>query len=276
MIHELYHLKELFPQLGDGSNDPTLEVFVPMQVIYHSKEYDRLPGIIICPGGGYSKCVDRDSEPFVMHFLRMGYRVFLLRYSCKPYTYPAQIREAAAAMELIAQNVAVWHTDIHRIAILGTSAGGHVAAMYSTSYDYPEVREIFPDSKPVKATVLSFSVLTAQPEYRHSTSIINCSGHAELTEEDARFYSTELRVTEKTPPAFIWHTAQDKAVSLNNSLVYAQALEKHGVPFALRIYPFGNHGLCTVDADSTITLAKEELLAADWLEDCRNFLGHFL
>ena len=273
MINEVVHLKDHYPFLGENGCDPTLTIYIPT-CHFDRGLPDRIrPAILICPGGGYHFVSRREAEPVGLKFLNDGYNIFILKYSVKPSTFPTAIREVAAAMELIHKNAENWLTDVTRIAIMGFSAGGHLACHYSNCYNIPEVREVFPDSKPVQAAILSYPVITADPKYRHSGSFINLSGHEQITEEDIEKFSLENRVTENTPPTFLWHTRTDQLVPVMNSLLYAQALADAGVPFAVHIYPKGGHGLSTADHVTNDSLGVGSPHAADWIDAAKKWLS---
>jgi len=120
--------------------------------------------------------------------------------------------------------------------------------------------------------VLSYPVISADPRYRHIGSIRNLSGHQEPTAEDVENYSLHLKVTNRTPPTFLWHTREDELVPVMNSLLYAQALADNGVPFSMHIYPCGKHGLATVDSQTNGVLDPKSQLAADWFEQLFRWL----
>ena len=86
----------------------------------------------------------REEEPIALHFLSEGYNVFVLAYFVAPHHFPVQLRQVAAAMEIIHMYADDWNCDPNRIAIAGFSAGGHLAAHYSNAYNSPEVRTVFP------------------------------------------------------------------------------------------------------------------------------------
>ena len=271
MFHQTIHLKEHFPFLGENNCDPTLSVYVPRDHFDKTPDLVR-PAILICPGGGYFFISKREAEPIALKFLSEGYNTFILTYSVRPNTFPTAIREVAAAMEVIYENAEAWLTDVSKIAIMGFSAGGHLACHYSNCYDIPEVREVFPESKPVQAAVLSYPVITGDPKYRHKGSFVYLSGHSEPTEEDIEKFSLQNRVTANTPPTFLWHTRTDQTVPVMNTLLYAQALADAGVPFAVHIYPFGSHGLATADSMTNLQLAHGSPHAADWMEAANKWL----
>lgn len=272
MLHEIYHLKELYPALTDISNNPTLTTYLPYNMSEMGWQDKKHPAILICPGGGYSWCSQREDEPVALKLLAWGYRVFILNYSCAPCHFPAQLCEVAAAMELIHENADKWLIDTNRIGIIGFSAGGHLAGHYSNAYDHPEVRALFPDSKGVKASVLCYPVISADPAHRHEGTIQNVTGHKFITEEDVANFSLDRLVTDKTPPAFIWHTAEDDVVPVTNSILYANALAQKNIPFALHIYPYGQHGLSTADGMTCEALDAKASLACDWLPALKEWL----
>ncbi len=266
------YLKEAYPFLGGEGRDPYMSVYLPEPMAEMGRNDWKRPCMLICPGGGYGMTSDREAEPVGLHFLSMGYNVFILRYSVCPNRFPVQLREVAGAMELIYTNQEQWHCDTNRIAIMGFSAGGHLAAHYSTCYDIAEVREVFPDSKPVQASVLGYPVISADPSFGHLGSFYNLLGVDSLTPEQVEKFSCEKQVRDDTPPAFLWHTAGDDAVPVRNSLVYATSLAEHKIPFALHIYPQGWHGLSTVDDQTNPPLPKAFYIAHDWLDAVKKWL----
>ena len=242
------HLKEQFEFLGQDGKDPVLTAYLIHNLAEMNWQDKRRPTILICPGGGYSAVSEREAEPVALKLLPEGYNVFVLTYSVPGHSFPTQIREVAAAMELIHKNAAEWNCDPERIAIMGFSAGGHLAAHYTNAYDCEEVRAVFPESKGVKASILCYPVITADPDHAHKGSFKHLIGHKyPMSEEELDKFSCDRLVSEKTPPAFLWHSATDEIVPVANSLLYAQALTEHQIPFALHIYHRGNHGLSTAD-----------------------------
>lgn len=274
MITQRFYLKEYFPELGQNECNAYMDCYIPSAFenageILAMKKY---PCMVVCPGGGYHFTSDREAESVALQFVAEGYRAVVVRYSYKPHTFPQHLREVAGAMELIYKHADEWHVDVSRIAIIGFSAGGHLAAQYSNRYDCPEVRKLFPESKPLQATVLSYPVITDDPEYKHAGSIENYLGY-EPTERNEQGCANEYLVSEKTPPTFLWHTAEDALVPVQNSLLYAKALSDHKVPFEMHIYPFGAHGLSTVDG---VVCAEEKepkvARAHKWVDDVKTWL----
>ena len=276
MQHETFRLKEMYPALADLSNDPTLTTYLPYNQAEMGRQDEKHPAVLVCPGGGYSWCSTREDEPIALKLLAWGYRVFILNYSCAPCHFPAQLCEVAAAMELIYTNADKWHIDVKRIAIMGFSAGGHLAGHYSNRYNCPEVRALFPDSKAVAASILCYPVISAAPGHRHEGTIQNVSGHTQITDEDVAFFSLNNLVTDATPPTYLWHTAEDDVVPVANSILYAQALTQHKIPFDLHIYTHGAHGLSTVDSLTCDNLDHKTMRAGQWLPNLKEWLNIML
>lgn len=111
--------KEIFPQLGTESIDPTVTAYLPDNLVEMRRQNQKHPCLLICPGGGYAMCSQREADPIAYHFLPEGYNVFVLNYSVAPSRFPTQLREVAAAMELIYRYAEEWHCDSTRVAIMG-------------------------------------------------------------------------------------------------------------------------------------------------------------
>ncbi len=265
-------LKDRFPALGEDGRNPRVSVILQDNIVEMGRTDWLRPSIVICPGGGYGYTSQRESDVVGLNFLPAGYQIFILDYSVAPHRFPCQLREVAALMELIYENAQDWHCDTNRIAIMGFSAGGHLAAHYSTCFDIPQVREMFPQSKSVNASILGYPVISADPKVAHLGSFYNLLGVDALTKEQEEEFSCDKRVTDRTPPAFLWHTYADDAVPVSNSLRYAQALIDRHIPVGLHIYPAGWHGLSTVDDQTNPDLPAEFYQAGQWMEDCKKWL----
>ena len=151
MNHKRLYLKDYYSFLGEDGKNPFLDIYLPYNMREMRREKMKRPCMLICPGGGYGMCSERESEVVGVHFLPEGFNVFILTYSVAPNRFPCQLLEVAAAMELIYENAEEWNCDTDKIAIMGFSAGGHLAAHYSNAFDCGEVRAKFPESKAVNS-----------------------------------------------------------------------------------------------------------------------------
>ena len=267
-----YSFERYFPFPGENGKDPYVEVYSPTNMDLDKCRAHKRPCLVICPGGGYSRISPREADPLALHFLPLGYHTFIVHYTPGPeHNFPTQLREVAAVLELIHQNSKTWLCDTDRIAIMGFSAGGHLAAHYTNAFDWPEVREVFPDSHPVQACVLAYPVISADPQFAHAESFENLLGKV-LTDEEKIRFSCNNMVTDQTPPTFLWHTAADQLVPVANSLLYSQALAANNVPFELHIFPYGRHGLSMVKNDPAKIIPAEGLRNRSWLELARTWL----
>lgn len=269
------NLKEKYSFLGEEGRNPTLTCYLPQNIDEMGRADEMRPTILICPGGGYAHCSEREAEPIALKFLNWGFNAVVLRYSCAPHRYPTQLREVAAAFEEIYKNANQWHCDTKKVGIIGFSAGGHLTAHYSNAYNSDAVREVFPDSKKPNFAILSYPVISADETFAHKGSFINLLG-AYPTGDDIDKYSCEKLVTPDTPPTFIWHTTTDQAVPVKNSLVYATALADNKVPFSMHVYPYGVHGLSTCDqlTNDDDRLDSKTVLAANWLDEFKKWMDN--
>ena len=272
MVYELIELKNHFDFIKNNEN-PTLEIYLPYNMVEMHRENQKRPCLVVLPGGGYSMCSEREAEPIAMEFLPEGYNVFVLKYSVAPCKFPTQIREVGAVVELIYNNSEKWNCDTNKIAIMGFSAGGHLAAHYSTMFDCREVREVLPESKTVNASILCYPVITADAKASHQGSIVNVIGHSPANIQEENYFSCERCVSDKTPPAFIWHTADDTCVPVRNSFLYAEALIERNIPVEMHIYPFGNHGLSTCNESTCDNITKEISHCSAWLPSAKKWLN---
>lgn len=227
------------------------------------------PVILMCPGGGYEMTSDREAEPMAMQFLAMGYHVAVLRYSVCPVRYPAALLQVAESVLYLKEHADEYHIDPEKIVVQGCSAGGHLAANYGIAWNSPFLTKLMgmendPERLCVAGLLLCYPVITSG-EKAHEESFRNLLG--EQYEEKKEELSLENQVTPDTPPTFLWHTATDETVPVENSLYFFQACLQQGVSAELHIYPVGGHGL---------SLANEETCRANGIgvqKECQSWIG---
>lgn len=202
--------------------------------------------IVICPGGGYGGLARHEGVDYARFLNEQGIAGFVLKYrlGSAGYRHPVMLEDAARALRTVRANAAEWHVDPHRIGIIGSSAGGHLASTLLTHFDagQPDAPDpIDRQSSRPDLGILCYAVIT-MGEYTHQGSKHNLLGN-NPSPELVKNLSNELQVTKETPPCFIWHTWEDNVVPVENSLQFAEALRKAGVHFDLHIYEKGGHGM---------------------------------
>lgn len=246
-------------ELGVSNEIPTMTPYLLQTNKLHG-------AIIVFPGGGYVGRADHEGEPIARWLNSIGLSAVVVHYRVAPTRHPYPLMDAKRAIKLVRYHAEDWNLDPHRIGILGFSAGGHLAASLSTHFDEGtaggaedpvEALSSRPDAAVLCYPVISFG------EHRHHGSMINLLGD-NASDELIQDLSNELMVTPNTPPTFLWHTADDGAVPVENSLLYAGALSRNKVPFELHVFPEGSHGL---------GLALGDPHVAQWTKLCERWFG---
>lgn len=246
---------------GDEATDlPTLDIYEP----FGSKFQDA--AILILPGGGYGGLSSQEGEGFAGIFQLQGFKSFVLNYrlGSSGYRHPVMLEDAARALRLIRSRAADDGFDPRKLIIIGSSAGGHLAATLLTKWDAGNPDDPDPvqrlSSRP-DLGILCYPVIT-MGLLTHGGSRDNLLGPdapASLLAD----LSAERHVNAGTPPCFLWHTWEDGGVPVENTLLFAGALRQAGVAFECHIYQDGGHGLGMKDG---IT----------WPEDCLRWLSRRL
>jgi len=250
---------------GSSSNDiPTLTVYLP--------DLAKASGaaMVICPGGGYGHLANHEGDHYARWLNELGIAGFVLKYRLGPYGYrhPAMMQDASRAIRFVRSRALEWKLDPQRIGIMGSSAGGHLASTLMTHFDSGQAEATDPverqSSRP-DLVVLCYPVVTLTDPFTHQGSRRNLLGTnpppALVTE-----LSAELQVTSNSPPCFLWHTYEDKAVPVENSLQLAAALRKADVSVDLHVYERGAHGLGLGSRDFDATKRHP------WVRDCEFWL----
>ncbi|HYJ91752.1 MAG TPA: alpha/beta hydrolase [Pyrinomonadaceae bacterium] len=222
--------------------------------------------MVICPGGGYSHLSDVKEGSDVAKWLNsLGITALVLKYRLgMRYHAPNPLLDAARAVRTVRAHAKQWNIDPNRIGILGFSAGGHLAATLGTHFDAgkPDVSDDIErvSSRP-DLMILIYPVIT-MGEFTHAGSkkyLLGDKPSGDLVKN----YSNELWVTKETPPTFLAHAVADPSVPVENSLLFAEALRKAGVPFEMHLYERGSHGFGLAPNDPTLATWTDR--CADWL-----------
>jgi len=227
--------------LGKEANDiPTVTPYLP--------DPAKATGaaIVVCPGGGYGGLAQHEGNDYALFLNREGVACFVLKYRLGPhgYRHPAMLHDAARAVRWVRANAANYQLDPKRVGIMGSSAGGHLASTLLTHFDLgkPQAEdEVERQSSRPDLGILCYPVITMEA-FGHAGSRRNLLGEFP-TAGQIQLLSNEKQVSPGTPPTFLWHTWEDQAVPVRNSLEFAAALERHGVKFDLHVYQQGRHGI---------------------------------
>ena len=194
-----------------------------------------------------------EAEALAVKFMAMGYHAAILRYSVAPARFPEALLQLATAVAMLRENADKWNIDTEKIVVQGSSAGGHLAASLGVFWNKPfvaEALEMDAEKFCPNGLMLSYPVITSG-EKAHQGSFESVLGEDYADEEKLRFLSLEFNVTKDTPPTFMWHTAPDDTVPVENSLLFFQALHALDIPAELHIYPVGGHGLGLATAETS-------------------------
>ena len=221
-------------------SEPTLTVYGPA--------VDRPNGtaVIICPGGGYVRLsTQREGEQYAAWLGTLGITSFVLKYRMQEFGHPAPLRDVLRAVRLVRSQAARYHIRPDRIGVMGSSAGGHLAASAGTLYDHPLGRTgaaLDQVSARPDFLVLMYPVIAMDGPAVHAGSRKALLG-ANPSAADVRLMSVERQVTAATPPTLLIHTQEDQTVPVENSILFYQALTRAKVPAEMYLFEHGSHGM---------------------------------
>lgn len=228
--------------------------------------------IVVCPGGGYGHLASHEGHDIAVWLNSIGVSAFVLKYRLGPrYQHPAMIWDVQRALRTVRAKAVEWKVDPARIGVMGFSAGGHLSSTAATHFDdgNPQASEpIDRVSCRPDVAILCYPVITLNPPFAHMGSRKNLLGEnpaADLVE----LFSNEKQVTARTPPTFLFHTVDDAAVPVENSIAFAEALRKNKVPYEMHLYEHGRHGVGLAKNDPA--LRTWPTLLENWLR-ARGFL----
>lgn len=242
MIHDVVH--------------PTGNPLVTLTSYVHDQKQKlsnvaRRPAVLVLPGGGYEMCSDREGEPVAMALAGAGYQAFVLRYSvAEASTWPAPLQDAEVAVQAIIDRADEWGVDPNRIAVIGFSAGGHLAASLALLGGTRPAALLL-----VYPVIMQRTLRICRAEVHHAPALLEA-------------------VDASCPPTFLAHSAADELVPVTNSLRMAERLADHDVPFELHVFPGGRHGMALGTAfTSSGRPEMRDQAFASWLRLAVEWLG---
>jgi len=230
---------------ADGSHNsnisvPTLTVFPPA--------VDRPNGtaVIVCPGGGYTnQSTLREGVQFAHWLSTLGVTTFVLKYRQLEYGHPAPLQDVLRAVRIVRSRAAEFKIDPARLGVMGSSAGGHLAASAGTLFDHPDGKTgtaLDAVSGRPDFLILMYPVITMDDPYAHAGSRKALLG-AHPAPALLQLMSVEKQVSSATPPTLLIHTQEDKSVPIENSILFFQALTRAKVPAEFYAFEHGSHGM---------------------------------
>jgi len=241
--------------LGTNTTDiPTLTPYLPdaTNATGLPRQSNATAGaaMVICPGGGYGMLAPHEGNDYALWLNQHGVTCFVLKYrlGSDGYRHPAMLNDAARAVRWVRAHANDYQVDPHRVGIMGSSAGGHLASTLLTHFDSGDTNatdDVERQSSRPDLGILCYPVIT-MGEFTHQGSKDNLLGQ-NPSPELVKLLSNELQVTTNTPPCFVWTTFEDTVVPMENTMMFAEALRKNHVPFDLHIYQKGGHGMGLAD-----------------------------
>ena len=217
--------------------------------------------VIVCPGGAYTHKAAHEGAPIAEMINEAGISAFVLDYRVQPFRIETAVGDAQRAIRLVRS------MGYEKVGILGFSAGGHLAGSAATLYDAGDLSAEDPverlSSRP-DAFVSCYGA-TSFRLFQKSWTPMVLGKERMKNQADINRYTAELNVTPDTPPAFIWHTADDPVVPVEVALVLAEALSAKGVLCEMHVYPHGRHGLGLAKDDPTVSQWADQVKI--WLAD---------
>lgn len=226
--------------------------------------------VLVCPGGGYVHlAMDHEGKQVAEWLNSIGITAFVLRYRVGDWEgrnrYPVPSLDAQRALRLVRYKADTYGYHKEKIGILGFSAGGHLASTIGTHFDSGDpyaTDEVDRVSSRPNFMVLIYPVISFETKYVHRGSrraLIGDDPDLHLVQ----FLSNEKQVTSMTPPTFLVHTSQDRAVPAENSILFYMALKEAGVPAEMHIYERGKHGF---------GLAPDDPVLSTWPKHCEAWM----
>ena len=223
------------------------------------------PCVVVLPGGGYLARAPHEGAPIGAFFQANGLHAAVVDYRVAPNRFPAGLADAKRVIRTLRARADEWKIDPEQIFVCGFSAGGHLAASTALWQDvYEKTDEIDEYSDLPNGLILCYTLVSFCEEWGHPKSGKRLLGEERCAAEGEQFCLSD-RVTEATPPTFLWHTADDATVPVRNALEFAKALAANGVPFALHVFPHGKHGLAL--AEGAEDVHEWTRLVLQWIRD---------
>ena len=220
---------------------PTVTVFNPV------KQDANKTAIIVCPGGGYARLASgHEGSEVAEAFNKIGVTVFVLKYrlpfdSCMNRKEIVPLQDLQQTIKLVRDRAAGFDINPAMLGVIGFSAGGHLVSTGITKFSESFIENTSNTSLRPDFAILGYPVISMDSAICHKGSRDNLLGKKAAAAK-LNLFSSELQVTDQTPPTFLVHASDDKSVPVENSIRFYQALIKNKVNAELHIYQNGGHG----------------------------------
>ena len=273
MIHELIKLKDVNKKV---KSEAYLKSYIPE----NSKEFcetRKRKCVLVFPGGGYEFVSDRENEPIALKLVSEDIAVFTLTYSIVKFDYPYPFIEAFAALAYIREKASYYNIDPEHIAVMGFSAGGHLAAFTSLNSESEYFAKLINKDKSlikVNACILSYPVIYTSKDSPFDANLKALRRNMPEHLEELDIFNN---VNENFPKTFIWTTQNDEIVPCLNSINFVKKLTELGVFCEFHLYPNGKHGLSL--ANKIVSEKEIETIDTDiktWILHAIHFVKNYL
>lgn len=240
-------LKEILDKAGVRYT----QISEPAIYVYRNKDIkNNGAALLFCPGGGYANVTigSNNGESMAQRFLKMGFNVVAVLKYRLPDTLIVNSQEkvplcdAQKALSIIHQNATNWSIDNNKVAVIGSSAGGHLAASLANFKEEIIAPNVKSEALKQAVSILMYPVISFNLPYRHKGSFKRLLASKSNNQSLLDYYSMENQVSKNTPPTFIIHALDDVSLVYENSLIYSESLKKHGVNYKYVKLKKGGHG----------------------------------
>ncbi len=249
------------PFAKEGTEVPTITVFRP------SKNTAKGTAVVVCSGGGYGGRANTvEGIPACKKLNEAGITAFLVDYRVPndkkmDHKEWVPLADAQRAIQYVRENARLYKIDANRIGIMGFSAGGHLVSTVGTQFTETKLQNPKGTSLRPDFMILVYPVISFADSLAHLGSRKNLVG-PDITQDKIRKYSSELNVTEQTPPTYITSGMDDKVVDVKNCLYFSAALKQKNVPVELFLYEKGKHGYGVFNKEASL----------QWIDDCISWI----
>lgn len=263
--------REKYYRINPSDGFSCMRIYLPPQ-----RGKSPVPAVVIFPGGAYGVlAMDKEGNDYAKFLNRHGIAGIVVKYPLGSIfghfrRHPDMLNAARRAIRLTRYYAPQLGIDPHRVGVMGSSAGGHLAGLTVICEDGESPRDDDPASRQSGSpdfVILCYPVVTMEGEFAHKLSRSNLLGDAPQPELCRRL-SLEQNLPDGCPPFFVWTTEEDRTVDPKNTRMLATALQAKHIPHRVMIYRHGPHGMGLLSPAE----AEKYPETAKWSSDMLDFL----